>query len=91
MDITGIIAVIMTFATSIAIVGLIFNGPKARAKAEIMKAEALSRMDDKKSLLSAVDVEETRLLVQDQQKRIEALEEEIGFMRRLIEDKTGRN
>ncbi len=90
MDIEGIIAIIMVFATPIAIVGLVFHGPKAKAKAEIMKAEALGRIEDKKGLLSAVDAEETRLLVQDQQKRIEALEEEIGFMRRLLEDKSGQ-
>jgi hypothetical protein len=84
------IAVIMAFATPIAIVGMIVTGPKARAKADIMKAAALAKMDDKKNLLAAVDMEETNILIQDQQKRIEALEEDIRFMRKLLEDKTGR-
>jgi hypothetical protein len=84
------IAVIMAFATPIAIVGLVVTGPKARAKADIMKAAALAKMDEKKNLLAAVGMEETNILVQDQQKRIEALEEDIRFMRRLLEDKTGR-
>jgi hypothetical protein len=90
MDITGLIAVIMTFATPIIIVGLVVTGPKARAKAEIMKAAALAKIDDMKALYSAVDAEETNILIQDQQKRIEALEEDVRFMHKLLEDKTGR-
>jgi hypothetical protein len=90
MDITGLVAVIATFATPVAIVWIIARGPKAKAKAEIMKASALAKMDEKKGLYAAVDAEETNMLVQEQQKRIEGLEEEMRFMHRLLEDKTPR-
>jgi hypothetical protein len=89
MDPAGILAIIGTFATPIAIVWLVARGPKARAKAEIMKAEAMARLDEKRGYFSAVNAEETNMLLQDQQKRLEAMEEEFRFMRRLLEDKSG--
>jgi|GEM_PF-1960733 hypothetical protein len=88
MDIVGLVAVLGAFITPIAIVWTVVRGPKAKAQAEIMKAKALAQLEDKCGLIEAVKAEETSLIVQEQQKRLEALEEELRFMRRLLEDKT---
>lgn len=88
MDISGIIAIIAPFLTAITIVGLVTNGPKARAKAEIMKRQALAQIEDKRGLINAVANEELGLAVSDQQKRLEGLEEEVRFLRKLLEDRS---
>jgi hypothetical protein len=88
MDITGIIAVIGTFTLPLAIVWTVARGPKAKAKAEIMKAEALGRIEDKRGLISTVKNEELSMTVNDQETRIERLEEEVRFLRSLLDQKT---
>jgi hypothetical protein len=87
-DLIPLMGVCMPFLTAIAIVGLVVRGPKAKAKAEIMKAEALARLEDKKRLLTAVDTEELSLSMAEQAKRIEELETEISFLKRMLEDRS---
>jgi uncharacterized coiled-coil protein SlyX len=66
---------------------LAMNGPKAKAKAEIMKAEAMARLDEKRNLLTDARIEETSMTVSEQDKRLERLEEEVSFLRKLMEKK----
>jgi hypothetical protein len=82
-----IIAISFPFLTAIVIVMLAMNGPKAKAKAEIMKAEAMARLDEKRNLLTDARIEETSMTVSEQDKRIEKLEEEVAFLRKLMEQK----
>ena len=87
-DLIPLMGICVPFLTAIAIVGLIVRGPKARAKAEIMKAEALAKLEDKKRLLTAVDTEELSMGMAEQAKRIEELETELSFLKRVLEDKS---
>jgi hypothetical protein len=87
MDITGMLAVLGTFTLPFAIVWTIVRGPKAKAKAEIMKAEALTRLEDKRGLISAVKTEELAMTVNDQETRIASLEEEVRFLKSLLDKK----
>jgi hypothetical protein len=88
MDIPGIIAVIGTFTLPLAIVWMVVRGPKAVAKAEIMRAEAQGRIEDKRGLISSVKTEELSMTVSDQESRIDRLEEEVRFLRNLLDQKT---
>ncbi len=81
-------AIFCVFSLPLAIVWTVVRGPKARAQAEIMKAESLARLEDKRGLISAVKTEELSMVVSEQQARIETLEEELGFMKKLLEDKS---
>jgi hypothetical protein len=78
---------IVFFLTVFMVVRTIVNSPKAKAKAEILKQQQLAGVQDQKNLLSAVRAEEIDMTMQAQEKRIEALEEEVGFLRKLAEEK----
>jgi hypothetical protein len=88
MDITGIIAILAPFLTAVTIVGFVINSPKAKVKAEIMRKEALAQLEDKRGLISAVKNEELELTMNDQQKRLDQLEDEVRFLRKLLDDRS---
>lgn len=80
-----IISVICVFSTPVIIVYLATHGPKARARAEIMRAEGLAKIEEKRNLLGAVQNEELSMTVDAQEKRIGLLEDEVAFLRKLAE------
>jgi hypothetical protein len=77
----------MPFITAIMIVGMALTGPKAKARAEIMKAESLAKLEGQRNLISAVNNEELVISVTEQKKRIDELEEEVAFLKKVIEKK----
>ena len=90
MDITAIISVMCVFLSPVAIVAFVMNSPKQKAKAEIMRRQALAQFDEKRGLLTAVKNEELELAVNDQQKRLDQLEDEVRFLRKLLDDRAGK-
>jgi hypothetical protein len=87
MDIIPLAGMAFAFITSVTILSIVIRGPKAKAKAEIMKAEALARLEGQRTLISAVNNEELVISANEQKKRIDELEEEVAFLRKVIEKK----
>jgi hypothetical protein len=86
-ELIPIFGILFTFGTPVAIMAIIFNSPKAKVKAEIMRKQALAQLEDKRGLISAVKNEELELTVNDQQKRLDQLEDEVRFLRKLLDDR----
>jgi hypothetical protein len=87
MEIIPLAGMAFAFITSVSILSIVIRGPKAKAKAEIMKAEAMARLEGQRNLITAVNNEELGISVNEQRKRIDELEEEVAFLRKVIEKK----
>lgn len=82
--IVGLTGCLGFFGGIIASVALVTRSPKAKAKAEIMRAQALAALEDKGGLMATVRSEELQLQNEEQSRRIQTLEEEVRFLRRLL-------
>jgi hypothetical protein len=90
MDFGEFAGMMVFFLSVVTIVKTIVNSPKARARAELIKQQQLAVTQDEKNLLSAVRAEEIDMNMQAQEKRIASLEDEVSFLRRVLEDKTSQ-
>jgi len=82
--ITGLFATVGFFGSVVTVVGMVVRSPNAKAKAEIMRAQALAAIEDKGALMASIRNEELMIQVEEQRKRIEYLEQELSFVRRLL-------
>lgn len=78
-------AIVAPFLTALAIVWMALCGPRARAKAEIMKARALAELgmagsEEDRALNRALMLSQT-----EQERRIGKMEEELQFLRKLLD------
>lgn len=87
MFLNGLVAIIAPFATAIAIVLIINFGPRSRAKAEIMKARAMAELEQQRLRITGANDERTALTLVEQEKRINSLEEEVNFLRKLVDQR----
>ncbi len=87
--VSSILGTVGFFGTVIGGIFVVTRSPKAKAKAEIMRAQALAALEDKGALMASVRGEELQLQNEEQARRIQALEEEVRFLRRLLPEGKG--